>query len=342
MTDTTRQDVLPLRLPSCDDRPIWDVMMSAGHFLVLTAADEAGLFSALESEPATSEQLAAMRKLDARATEATLILLTSLGFLAKYQGKFHLTDVSRNYLLPASPYYKGGVFPLGKSLLTALTPQYLEPGEKMASPEVASSLAGKPELARVLTRAMHGHSFPSAMGMAIRGDFTGVTRLLDAGGGSGCFSIALAMHHPAIRPTVMDVEVVVPITQEFIRAYGLEDRIETLTRDMFNEAWPSGFDAVLFSNIFHDFGWERCMRLARSAFGALQPGGRLYLHEMLLGDAKDGPLAAAAFSLGMVVISEGQQYTAAELETMTRDAGFVDFRVLPTYGYYSLVSARKP
>jgi hypothetical protein len=342
MTEATVDRVATLDLPSCDDRPIWDVLMSVTHFHVLTLADQAGFFSALEHGPATAEQLAEARKIDVRATEAMLMVLASLGFLAKYRGEFHLTDVSRNYLLPESPYYKGGVFFLGKALMDAFKTKLLEPKEKLATPEVARGLDGKPELARMLTRAMHGHSFASAMGMAKRGDFNGVTRLLDAGGGSGCFSIALAMHHRALRPTVMDVAPVVPVAQEFIRQYGLEDRVDTLTRDMFNEAWPTGFDAVLFSNIFHDFGWERCMRLARSAYGALEPGGRIYLHEMLLDDAKDGPLAAAAFSLGMIAISEGQQYTASELETMTRDAGFVDFRLLPTYGYYSLLSARKP
>jgi hypothetical protein len=270
-----------------------------------------------------------------------LAVLAALGFLSKHQDKFYLTDVSRNYLLPTSPFYKRAVFVLGKSLMENIKSGFFRTNQRLASPDVATNL-DNPVLARTLSQAMHSHSFPAAIGMAMRGNFEGVTRLLDAGGASGTFSIALALRHPAMRLTVMDVPLVQRVADESIASYGLEGRIQTLGRDMFREAWPTGFDAVLFSNIFHDFGWERCMRLARSAFDALESGGRIYLHEMLLGDSKDGPLPAVSFWLGMAAISEGRQYTASEFETMTRDAGFIDFRILPTYGYYSLVSARKP
>ena len=38
---------------------------------------------------------------------------------------------------------------------------------------------------------------------------------------------------------------------------------------------------------------------AFASFAALPPGGRIYLHEVLLDDAKDGPLTPASFALAM-------------------------------------------
>jgi acetylserotonin N-methyltransferase len=38
----------------------------------------------------------------------------------------------------------------------------------------------------------------------------------------------------------------------------------------------------------------------------------------------------------------GGQYTAAEIAAILADSGFRDIETIPTYGYYSLISGRKP
>ena len=48
---------------------------------------------------------------------------------------------------------------------------------------------------------MQSHSAPAATGVALHGDFSGVTRLLDIGGGSGCFAIALAQQYSELKCT---------------------------------------------------------------------------------------------------------------------------------------------
>ncbi len=111
---------------------------------------------------------------------------------------------------------------------------------------------------------------------------------------------------------------------------------------MFGDDWPSGYDACFFSNIFHDWDAERCRLLARKAFAALPPGGRIFLHEILLADTRDGPLPAALFSLTMLVGNYGKQRSLAELDALLTSCGFVDVRATHTYAYYSLVEARKP
>ena len=95
--------------PACDDQLLWDLRLSSFYYPSLTVADELGLFPLLEEKPATVQEIAASLSLGVRGTEAILGVLTSLGFLAQHQGKFSITEVSRNFLLPDSPYYFGGV-----------------------------------------------------------------------------------------------------------------------------------------------------------------------------------------------------------------------------------------
>ena len=44
----------------------------------------------------------------------------------------------------------------------------------------------------------------------------------------------------------------------------------------------AGYDALFFSNVWHDWNVRTCQWLAARAFAALPSGGRIMLHEMLL------------------------------------------------------------
>ena len=340
-----------LESPTSDDRLIWDVWLSRLHFPALTVADELGVFPLLAQSPATAKELASLLTLEPRGTEALLGILAALGFLVQHQGGFHLTDVSRNYLLPASPYYYGSVLrifrerPLTHAALRAALrgeQSYLD--ENLG--DVTDTLAAgnvSPAQAELFTHMMHNYSLPAATGVARWGDFTGVQRLLDVAGGSGCFCIALALRHPQMRLTVLELPTVCRVTQHYVATYGLEDQITTLAANMFTDAWPEGYDAVFISNVLHMFDRGSCLHLTRRAFEALPPGGRIYLHEMLLNETKDGPLAAANFSLFAFATSgQGKQYSASELADFLKEAGFTEIVVTPTYAYYSLVRALKP
>lgn len=339
--------------PTCDDRPIWDLMLGWNQFPTLMAADELGLFSFLNDGAGTEEEIRGHLSIGARACEAMLGVLTSHGFLVLRQGRFHLTDLSRNFMLPTSPYYWGGMLALLRDFpMNGATVREAMQRDKRPSVFAAEEDKGltddweggdlDPDKARDITAAMHSHSFPAATGVARWGDFTGVSRLLDVGGGSGCFCIALAMKHPDMAFTVMELPAVCDAAQEYITEYGFQDRIDTCGVDMFRQGWPTGHDAVFMSNVLHD--WDRlgCEHLVRSSFDALPRGGRIYIHEVLLDDTKTGPLAASSFSLHILLFAEGKQYTAGEIAELLEEAGFGDIAFTPTYGHYSLVSARKP
>src|SRR5205085_1664541 len=110
------------------------------------------------------------------------------------------------------------------------------------------------ERAQTITAGMHSHSFPAAMGVARHGDFTGIRRLLDVAGGSGCFCIALALRYPEMRFTVMELQTVCEIAARYAAQYGASEQIDTCAANMFADAWPTGYDGHFFSNVLHDWG----------------------------------------------------------------------------------------
>jgi acetylserotonin N-methyltransferase len=351
-----------LEPPTADQRIIWDIYFSSHILPVVAFADELGIFTLLEAAPASLEAAAAKLNLTTEWTEVLFGALASLQLVRLQDGRFHNTDAARSYLLPTSPYYAG--FTLrrfaGRNVWERLRSAVATGGEPARTAE-APAAAGAPsglssvyvvrdwkegeyslERAEEGVRTMHGLSFPAAVALARNADFSKTRRLLDVAGGSGGFAIALAQRYPHLRCTVAELPVVCQVTQRYIERYGVADRVDTLALNMFFEAWPGGYDAVFFSCALHDWDLQHRLELMRHAFDALPAGGSIHIHEMLLSDAADGPLAPALYSLSMRIGTLGKQFTAPELRVALEQVGFTDVTVQNTTQYFSLLSGRKP
>src|SRR5688572_13237848 len=333
--------------PTPDDRRIWDLWLSGLHQPAIVAADQAGIFTSLAEAPATISELAARLGFDERATSVLVRLLAALRLLIARLGRYHLSAEARTYLLQSSPSYWAPMLSVSVSewhrdrLLAKLrqrdSDQAAGPeGTPLASTEGRAAddwAAGRVSLqrAREVAARMHAHSVPAAVGVARHYDFSGVRRVLDVGGGSGCFMAAAAQAHPHLRCTVMELPAMCEVASGYIESGGVADRVETCALDMFRQPWPGGHDALFFSNIWHDWNTRTCQWLAARAFDALPAGGRILLHEMLLDDDGNGPVTAAAFSMLMLLATQGQQFTARELQTVLEAAGFARIEVTPTH-----------
>ncbi len=195
-----------LQVPSCDDKPIWDVWLSMLWLPAVTVADELEIFESLAREPATAAELAERHGLQLRGADILLGLLTALKFCVSHLGRYQLTEPTRNYLLRASPFYWGGVFvqqrasnPMHAAIRGAvLKKDHPIFAQSSKEPAVEMWESGQMTLdaARGIAAFMHSHSLAAATGMALRVDLSGVKSLLDVGGGSGCFCITLAKQNP--------------------------------------------------------------------------------------------------------------------------------------------------
>ncbi|HTJ44948.1 MAG TPA: methyltransferase [Kofleriaceae bacterium] len=331
--------------PAVGDEPIWRVFLSAFHAPALVIADELGLFAALAGGPRSASALADELGVELRATETIAGVLAGLELLITADGAFELTDCARTYLLPGAPYYWGGFLrrmrenPLDYAKLAGA----LKRGKAAAEARVTGAWESKlppPEILVAFTHAMHAHSFALAMRVTPRLDLR--EKMLDVGGGSGSYSIAATIHDATLRATVLDLPAVCAVTQEYAARFGVGDRVSTAPANMFSDPWPLGHDRVLMSDIFHDWDDERCAWLAARARTSLVRGGRVILHEMILDDAKDGPLAAHAYSMAMIFHTQGRQRSARELAALLERAGFTDVAVAPTAGGYAAISGAAP
>jgi predicted nicotinamide N-methyase len=339
-----------LEAPTEDDRFLWDLWLARFHLPAVAAADKLEVFSCLERSPAAAAELAAELSLREDGCVALLGTLAGLGLLRRISGRYHLARVGQEYLLPSRPFYWGGVFArfraepsgdLTERLVTALRARGAAEDERRITLDWASGRLDA-ETARFITAYMHSHSFGVATGFARHTDWRGVRRLLDVGAGSGCFSVAAAMRQPELICTMLDLPAVCVHADALAHQYGLEARVTSHAANFFTDDWPRGHDAVLLSNILHDWDLATCRSLLTKAFDALPSGGRVFVHEIILGDEAEDNLATHAFSLAMLIGTQGRQLHAAELEGLLRNAGFTGLTFSPSSGHFWTAAAERP
>jgi ubiquinone/menaquinone biosynthesis C-methylase UbiE len=154
-------------------------------------------------------------------------------------------------------------------------------------------------------------------------DLGGARRMLDVGGGSGAFSIALCQRNPELRATVLDFPNVVDVAERFVTEAKLGHRIDYIRADAVHGPWPSGQDVILMSYLLSAVAESSFPLLLTKAWEALRPGGRLLIHDFMLDDDETGPALAALWFLqylwGRI---DGISFSAATLAEQLRGRGY--------------------
>ncbi|MDB9516907.1 methyltransferase [Roseofilum reptotaenium CS-1145] len=340
----TSATCVQIHKPHTDDQPLWDLILGYLPQRVLLLAHDLKLFPLLAQQPRSIAEICQSLNIESRPAFAMLSVLVSVGLVEEQAGNYSLTPLAEDYLLASSSTYVGGVL---DSMIANDTVVFSFESLKRAvltnSPQFQGfeTFEQQMDLARLFTRSMHSHSMAAALAWPKAIDLSGYKQLLDIGGGSGTHSITAILKWSALKAIVLDLQPVCEVAKEFIAQYGLENRIQTHSSNMWEEQFPVA-DCHFYADIYHDWTPEKGRFLTQKSFDSLPSGGRLIIHEMLYNDSKFGPQTVANYNFTMLVTMQGQQYSGRELSTLLSEVGFVDVEVIPTTGYWSIVTGCKP
>jgi hypothetical protein len=122
---------------------------------------------------------------------------------------------------------------------------------------------------------------------------------------------------------------------------GVADRYHLLPGSAFDVDFGGGYDLVLVPNFLHHFDPPTCTAFMRKVHASLETGGRAAIVEFVPNPDRVSPPMPAAFSMMMLATTPaGDAYTFAELESISKDAGFTRVELAPaTLGLDQLVIA---
>lgn len=315
-------------------RRIMDLTYGLWATQTLVAAESLNLFSVLaELGGADAHETAAALGIPERPAEMLLTACAGLGLLERDEARYVNAPVAERYLV------RGGDLCFGDYI--RMLRDYCYPGWMRIDDAIRTDrpIREKPKPQGGIFDAenrpesfwdgLYPLSAITARVLAGAVDLTGVSRILDVGGGGGAYAIELCRSVPNVRATVYDLPHVCDHTAERVHEAGMSDRIAMHPGDFFADPeLPGGHDVLLLSMILHDWDEPRNRELLAKCRRALPSGGTVVISELLVDDDKTAPVDAALMSLNMLVGTPGRNYTAAEYAAWLADCGFEDIRTV--------------
>jgi ubiquinone/menaquinone biosynthesis C-methylase UbiE len=333
-----------MQVPSSDPTPIFDLFRGIhATELLVVAVSHLKLFEFLERGPLAAAELQHQLGLADRPFVVLTTALRAMRLISKHDnGFFELSELARHHLTHPAPLnvvdYIGlaaqnpSVLAMAERLRTN-QPQgknLKEAGTAFIYREGTASAMEEEESARRLTISLAGRARNVAPHLAERVSLPNARLLLDVGGGTGIYSYAMLQRNPELRAIVLDRPEVLKVAEEIASEFGVLSRVEFLAGDMFTIQYPKNMDAVLLSNVLHDWDVPECRRLVQAAAKALKPRGQLVIHDVFLNDNMDGPLAVALYSAALFALTEGRAYSSSECRVWLSEAGLTPQPIVPT------------
>jgi len=208
--------------------------MAAKH---LFAASELGLFEALAGSPATIDALAARTGLTRRAARISADAMVALGLLERDGGTYRNSDTAATFLAGATP---ADLRPLLRFWDKISYPSWAGFAGALATGPSQEITKLDDALQQVASRGIEAMLTGPAAALAATVDFPARQRLLDVGGGTGSWSIAIARAHPHMKATVFELPAVAAVAMSGSLRPGLARVSTWLTATRWAGRFPAG------------------------------------------------------------------------------------------------------
>lgn len=297
----------------------------------LQAGVRLGIFTILDEGQLRLEEVAEKTDADRRGIEYLLNALAAMGLLVKENGHYADTPEAREFLSEKSEKYLGHIILHHHHILDGWA--QLDKAVRKGAPVAKRSYGEEAERESFLM-GMFNLAMGIAPRLASQLDLAGRTRLLDLGGGPGTYAIHFCLANPGLKAVIYDRPTTEPFARKTVARFGLSDRIDFAGGDFLEDPITGGpYDAAWLSHVLHSNDPEECRQIIAKTVQAMQPGGRIMIHEFILDDRKTAPEFAALFSLNMLISNPGgRSYSEGELRDMLSDAGVGNIILHPFRG----------
>lgn len=313
---------------------------------VLRAGIKLNVFSLLQHQTLSCDDVAQTCGANWRFMEAFLEACVALGLLDKQGGRYTDSAQAATFLVPDKPTYVGDLVlhitnywhtwgKLDQLIKEGRTELPFENGFVDAPTYWTDYMRGQHNRATAGQGAYLVQSVP----------LDGRRKMLDLGGGAASYSIALCSANLELCADVVDQVEPLAVARPLVETEGLQDRITLVPGDFNTVELASDYDVVLISGVVLIKSEADCRAVFRRALGALEPGGLVIVQDFMRVDHS----AARSFldtMMDMYVVvgfdpGAGDRF-GDEVAGWLSDEGFINPRQIPLPTQLALVLADKP
>ncbi len=312
---------------------------------ILRAGIKLDIFSVLDKDSLAYDELAESIGASPRYVRAFVDSCVVLGLLGQCGGKYRNSPLTSRFLVKGKQEYVGdhALHHTNTWASWGRLDEVIKEGKTLLPFET-----GYVDTPTYWTNYMMGQHNRAASGQAdqlVRNvDLSGKRRLLDLGGGTGSYSIALCDANPDLDAVVADRREPLEIAWRLVKEHNLEGRITLLEGDFFERDLGADYDVVLISGVVLIKPEEACRRLFKLAYDLLVPGGVIIIQDYIRMD--DSPERKKLDTLEnmyvLVAFDPGAgDREGEELASWIRDVGFKHIRLIPVPTQLSIITAEK-
>jgi ubiquinone/menaquinone biosynthesis C-methylase UbiE len=335
------QDIVSAPTPSGEfvaPDPIFQIasgFMAAKHLFV---ANEVGVFAGLAKGPRTLDELAKHTGVAQHRLRILADAMVALGLLQRQGEQYQNGSVAAAFLggdaatdlRPFLRFWDRLSYPMWTRFAEAVrtgrgqSPPQLSEDEQRLYSEGVEAIQAAP-----------AHALPAIY------DFSHHERLLDLGGGTGSWLLAVLLHYGHLRTTLFELPGAAALARERLADTDpLTRRVEVVDGHFFHDPLPTGHDAVLIANVIHLFSPDHNKDLLQRARASVANGARLLLADFWTNPTHTDPAFAALMAGEFLVITgEGDVYSAQEVKDWLDQTGWRFIDQKPLAGPMSLIIA---
>jgi hypothetical protein len=312
---------------------------------LIYVAAKLGIADHLRLGPQSVDALAGVSGAHPRALYRLLRALASIGIFAETDdGHFYLTPLAELLqtevpgslhalaILYGDDWYYRAYGTLLHSIMTGTSAFQHVHGQTFFE-----YLHEHPDAGGIFNQAMTAYSEQEIAAILGAYDFSGVSQVVDVGGGHSRLIAAILSANTQARGILFDRAPVVEGARDFMARLGLGTRCELIAGDFFHSV-PAGGDLYILKSIIHDWDDEMAVAILRNCRAIMKRQARLVLVERVVAPG-NGPSEAKLFDINMLMVLGGCERTEAEYKNLLGAAGFRMTDVIPTCSPLSLIKA---
>jgi ubiquinone/menaquinone biosynthesis C-methylase UbiE len=302
---------------------------------LIYVAAKLGIADVLKDGPKRCDELATAVGADPEALYRVLRALASVDVFAEIDhGSFMLTPLAALLGADAPGSWRATALmhgewywrPLGALLHSVQTgtPAF----EHVFGMAFYDYLGHHADAAEVFNANMTAGTTQAARAVAAAYDFSGITTLVDVGGGQGALIAGLLQTNPQMRGILFDLPSGLEGARSLLEAEGVAERCALVAGDFFASV-PDGGDAYLLKYILIDWDDEHAITILTNCHRAMQEQGKILVVEMLIPPG-NAPFFGKFIDIYMLMLGRGRHRTEAEYRTLFDAAGFKLTQSIPT------------
>jgi hypothetical protein len=309
--------------------------MAAKHLFV---ANEVGLFEHLTKGPATLDELAARTGIPRRTLRILADAMVALGFVEQQNNRYQNGPVVATYLSGSTP---ADLRPLLRFLNRVSYPRWMKLEETMRTGQaVFGEWQFTADEQQIVSEGVEAIQSDTAKALPVTYDFSPHRRLLDLGGGTGSWLVAVLRQYSALEATLFELPPTATVARQKLAGDPIAVRVRIVAGDLFTDPIPEGHDVVLLANVVHLLAPEQSLALLRRTRARVPDGARLLLVDFWTDATHTQPLFTALMAGEFLVhTGVGDVYSEEEGRRWLEQTGWRPLARKPLAGPVSVLVA---